>query len=89
MTTLAFFGRILIALTLAAVLLVVVLYLAGEATVAWYLHHHAVASRIELSEDYGFGMLVSFVLCATAAVALPLAIFAGWRLSGRILARGG
>lgn len=87
MKTLVFLGRVFIALALAALLLVAVLFLAGEATVAWYLHYYAVAPRLELSEDYGFGMLGFFVQCATAVVVLPLAVFAGWRLSGRIQAR--
>jgi hypothetical protein len=88
MKTLVFLIRVLVALTLAAVLFVAVLFLAVEATVAWYLQYYAIASRLELSEDYGFGMLVFFVQCATAVVALPLAMFAGWRLSARIQVRG-
>lgn len=86
MKTLAFFSRVLIALVLAGALLVSALFLVGEATVAWYMHHYAVVSRLELSEDYGFGMLGFFVECTTAIVALPIAIFASWRLSGRVQA---
>lgn len=89
MKTLVFLGRVFVALTLAAVLLVAVLFLAGEATVTWHLQYYVIASRRELSEDYGFGMLVFFVQCVAAVVALPLAVFAGWRLSARIQARGG
>ena len=67
-------------------LLVIVFFVSGEAAVAWYMHHYAITSRLDLSEDYGFGMLSLAVECAAALVALPFALFSGWRLSGRIYA---
>ena len=61
-----------------------VVFLAGEATVAWYMNHYGVSARTELSEDYGFGMLTLFVWCASGLIALPLVAFGAWRMSGRL-----
>ena len=30
----------------------------GEAMTAWYMHQHGIPSRLDLSEDMGFGMLL-------------------------------
>ena len=86
MKAVAVLCRIFGALALAGVLLVIAFFVSGEAAVAWYMHHYAITSRLDLSEDYGFGMLSLAVECAAALVALPFALFSGWRLSGRIYA---
>lgn len=84
MKSLIFFGRVLVALVISVLFLAVALFLASEITRTWYMQHYAVASRLELSEDYGFGMLGFFVLCVIAVVVLPFTALAGWRLSGRL-----
>lgn len=58
--------------------------LVGDATVSWYVHHYEIAARLDLSEDYGFGLLTFLIDCAVAVVTLPFTLFAGWRLSRRI-----
>ncbi len=84
MKSLTFFGRLLVALVIAALLLAIALFLASEIAGTWYMQHYALASRLELSEDHGFGMLGFLVTCVTAVVLLPFTALAGWRLSGRL-----
>lgn len=83
------FFRFVVALALTVLVLAGVLFFSGEATVAWYMSHYSVPARVELSEDYGFGMLALFVDAASALVALPLASFFAWRMSGRLARAGG
>jgi hypothetical protein len=84
MKSLTLFGRLLVALVIAMLFLAIALFLASEITCTWYMNHYAVASRLELSEDHGFGMLGFLVMCVTAVVLLPFTAIAGWRLSGRL-----
>lgn len=76
--------RLVVAVAVTVLLLASVLFVAGEATVAWYMSHYGVPARIELSEDYGFGMLALFVEGTSALLALPFASFVAWRMSGRL-----
>lgn len=75
--------RLIVAPALTLAMLVIVWLLAGEVTAEMYTHHHGIAARVDLSEDYGFGMLAMLIGCVAALLALPLAALAGWRLSGR------
>lgn len=81
-------ARVFVAFGAAALSVMLVIWLAGEATVAWYMHRYQIATRIELSEDYGFGMLALLVECGAALVAVPLLLIVGWRASGRLLRSG-
>ncbi|XDF35551.1 hypothetical protein RBH89_00485 [Paracidovorax avenae] len=56
----------------------------GEAMTAWYMHHHGITSRLDLSEDMGFGMLLLAGWLASA-LTLPLWGYLGWRLGHRHL----
>jgi hypothetical protein len=76
--------RSLLTVALATALVAAAAYLGGEATVAWYMQHYAVTARADLSNDMGFGMLGFVVVCISTLVSSPLALFAGWRLSGRL-----
>ena len=71
---------LLMALAGCAVTIAVV----GEAMTAWYMHHHGITNRLDLSEDMGFGMLV-FVGWLASALTLPLWGYLGWRLARRHL----
>ena len=84
MNTVALALKVIVAVAIAVLLLVGVVFLAGEATVAWYMNHYGVSARIELAEDYGFGMLTLFVWCASGLIALPFVAFGAWRMSGRL-----
>lgn len=84
MKTVALIGGVVLALVIAVLLLAGVLFLTGEATVSWNRHHYGIAARLDLSEDYGFGMLALLIDCAVAMAALPFTFFAGWHLSGRV-----
>lgn len=77
-------GRLFVVLAFAALMTFLMLFLAGEVTAAWYMHHYNIAARNELSEDYGFGMLAFAIGCAVATATLFFAFFVGWRFSGRI-----
>ncbi|WP_157836542.1 MULTISPECIES: hypothetical protein [Paracidovorax] len=56
----------------------------AEAITAWYMHQHGIASRLDLSEDMGFGMLL-FAGWMASAFTLPLWGYLGWRLARRHL----
>lgn len=66
--------------------LFVTMIAAGEAVIAWYMHHYAVPSRLELSEDMGFGMLMLAVWGASFFT-LPIWGFLGWYLVHRLKVR--
>ncbi|WP_158534171.1 hypothetical protein [Paracidovorax avenae] len=56
----------------------------GEALTAWYMHQHGIPSRLDLSEDMGFGMLL-FAGWMASTFTLPLWGYLGWRLAHRYL----
>lgn len=74
--------RFIYCLVLTSLCLVAIWFLVGEAVAYWYRHHHQIAERIDLSEDYGFGMIVFLVDGVALLVSLPFALYWGWRLSG-------
>ena len=77
--------RVAVALVITSLLLAAVLFVSGEATVAWYMNHYGVPARIDLSEDYGLGMLATVVWVASFLLALPFACSVSWRLSGSLV----
>lgn len=48
------------------------------------MNHYDMPVDIDLSNDYGLGMLLMFVCGASLFIALPFVVFGAWRLAGRL-----
>ena len=62
-----------------------VIFIDSELMVAWYMNEAQVTNRIELSEDYGFGMLTLLTCFAAFVLALPIAIKGSLVLGRKLL----
>jgi hypothetical protein len=77
--------RVALSLAFAAAAAVGWAFLAVEITVAWYMRNYGIAQRVDLSNDYGFGMLASAVVVGVTLVSGLLSFILAWRMSGKIL----
>lgn len=54
-------------------------YVFGELLAVWYMHQNAILNRIDLSEDMGFGMIMTLLLVVCFAIFFPLGAVLSWR----------
>jgi hypothetical protein len=80
--------RVALSVTFAAAAAVGSAFLAVEITVAWYMRSYGIAQRVDLSNDYGFGVLASAVMVGVTLVSGLLSFTLAWRMSGKIFGRG-
>ena len=57
-------------------------FLVGKAVSYGYRHYYSIADHVDLSDDFGLGLIGFLVAGIASLVSIPFAIYWGWRLSG-------
>lgn len=61
------------------VLFVLMWYVFGELLTVWYMYQNAILNRLDLSEDMGFGMIMTLLLVVCFVIFFPLGVVFSWR----------
>lgn len=55
----------------------------SEVAAQVYMHEHEITDRVELSEDYGFGMLALLAMSLSFVIGFVFGLKASWNLTKR------
>ena len=70
--------RLLVTVEISLISTIVISFVVSEIILQWYMYHYGITIRADLSEDYGFGMLVFFGVLITALFAFPISLYYAW-----------
>jgi hypothetical protein len=89
LSQLTFLSRLLATTLFVLIAMALLVFAASEVLIVWYMDQNGIAIRSELSEDYGFAMLLTLVGFLVLIVGTPFVSYFGWRWIGAAFRRLG